>query len=80
MTRECEDMTHAEHLAWAKERALEYVDRGDLYEALASIASDLRKHPSTDTLTTAMLVTSIGARAALDGDDAEMRRFIEGFN
>jgi hypothetical protein len=36
--------TRAEHLAWAKQRALEYVDAGDLTSALASFFSDLRKH------------------------------------
>lgn len=38
-------MTRAEHLAWAKQRALEYVDMGDISGALASMMSDLGKHP-----------------------------------
>lgn len=37
-------MTRAEHLAWAKERALDYVDT-DQAAAFTSLASDLRKHP-----------------------------------
>lgn len=38
--------TRAEHLSWAKERALEYVERGELQDAFNSIASDLGKHPA----------------------------------
>lgn len=34
-------MDRAEHLAWAKARALEYVARGELANAIASMASDL---------------------------------------
>ena len=39
--------TAQDHLAWAKGRALEYVDQGNVPDALASIGSDLRKHPDT---------------------------------
>ncbi|MGH3813435.1 MAG: hypothetical protein ACRDUV_13435 [Pseudonocardiaceae bacterium] len=39
--------SRAEHLAWCKQRALEYVDQGDLQNAFASMASDLGKHPDT---------------------------------
>ena len=34
-------MTRAEHLRWAKDRALEYADRGDVANAMAS--GELRK-------------------------------------
>lgn len=37
-------MTRSEHLAWAKQRALEYVDAGDLRSAVALMGSDLQKH------------------------------------
>jgi hypothetical protein len=40
-------MTRAEHLSWCKQRAIEYVDNGDLPQAFASMSSDLRKHPET---------------------------------
>lgn len=36
-------MTRAEHLQWAKDRALEYVAIGDMNQAFASMTSDLRK-------------------------------------
>lgn len=37
-------MTRDEHLAWAKKRAHEYVDCGDLPNAINSMVSDLGKH------------------------------------
>ena len=42
-----EETTRAEHLAWCKRRAMEYVDAGDLSNAVASMGSDLSKHPET---------------------------------
>lgn len=39
-------MTRAEHLAWCKERALEYLPH-DPQQALTSMFSDLGKHPET---------------------------------
>jgi hypothetical protein len=38
-------MTREEHLNWAKTRAFEYLDRNEPDNALASILSDLGKHP-----------------------------------
>jgi len=34
-------MTRDEHLKWCKERALEYVDAGDLQQALTSMLWEL---------------------------------------
>lgn len=42
-------MTRDEHLAWAKTRALEYLDEGDRTSAVASLISDLGKHPETSS-------------------------------
>lgn len=72
-------MTREEHLAWCKQRALEYVDHGDLTNAWASMASDLTKHPETEkhaaiTLGTMMLMSGHLSTAP------EMRKFINGFN
>jgi hypothetical protein len=36
-------MTRSEHIGWAKKRALEYLDAGDLQQACASMVSDLGK-------------------------------------
>lgn len=41
------NLNRAEHLAWCKERALEYVESGDLCQALSSMLSDLSKHDET---------------------------------
>ena len=41
-------MTRSEHLAWCKERALEYANMGEFQSAVASMGSDLRKHPETE--------------------------------
>ena len=43
-------MTRAEHLEWAKGRALAYLERGEPDNALASILSDLSKHEETAEL------------------------------
>jgi hypothetical protein len=39
------ETTRDEHMRWCKTRALEYVERGDGAQALASMTSDLGKHP-----------------------------------
>ena len=71
-------MTRAEHLAWCKERALEYVEAGDLTGAFASMTSDLNKHPETEGHTG----TELGFMQIMVGGlntPAEMRRWIEGY-
>ena len=70
--------TRAEHLAWCKQRALEYIgiNNGD---ALASMLSDLGKHPDTNGHTAISLGVMMAAAGQLDNDD-EMRKFIEGFH
>ena len=54
-------MTREEHLAWCKQRALEYVDRGQPLEGITSMMSDMRKHPecksdALDSLTMGLLM------------------------
>lgn len=71
--------TRAEHLAWCKERALEYCDAGDLQNALASMGSDLQKHPETAGHIGVGLGLAMMAGGQLS-TQAEMRKFIEGFN
>lgn len=72
-------MTRAEHLAWAKERALEYVDHGDLVSASASMGSDLSKHPELADHAGIKLMM-LHMMAGLLNTPADMRHFIEGFN
>lgn len=69
-------MTRAEHLAWAKERALAYLP-GNPPEAMTSMMSDLTKHPE--------LKEHIGLRIApmfygAHNDPQAVRRWIVGFN
>ena len=69
-------MTKAEHLKWAKDRALVYCDTGNPQEALVSFMSDLGKHPETAGHPAIMLRTMlmIGGRLSTPED---ARKFIE---
>lgn len=70
-------MTRAEHMAWAKQRALEELGRGSGVDAMASMLSDLYKHTETERS------APIGALIAITvnhRDPEAVRRFIEGFN
>lgn len=72
-------MNRTEHLAWCKQRALEYVEAGDVQGAFASMTSDLRKHPETAD----HAGTELGFMQMMAGmldSPAEMRRWIEGYN
>lgn len=74
-------MTRAEHLRWAKDRAMDYANSGDFANAFASFTSDLTKHPE---LTSALeLQMSLGSQMFFGGmlnSLHEMSRWIEGFN
>ena len=69
------DMTRAEHIAWCKVRALEYLP-DDPAGAVSSMLSDLNRHEETvDPIgVTGLLLTS----ALLSGAEA-VRTCIEGF-
>ena len=74
-------MTREEHLQWAKDRALEYADRGEMASAIGSLRSDLGKHP--DTAASCSAVDELMMPLAMAGKfdrPGELRRFIEGFN
>ena len=69
-------MTWEEHLAACKKRALEHVDKGDLEEAVLSMALGIQEHPETrmndfllDTLVTAATFRwhSVGIREWIGG-------------
>lgn len=47
MTGFAKDGSRSGHLAIAKRRAIEYLDAGDMHNAISSIANDLNKHPDT---------------------------------
>jgi hypothetical protein len=71
--------TRAEHLAWCKKQALKYVDNGDTANALASMGSDLGKHPETAKHPAIELGVMMLMAGQLNSPQ-EMRKFIEGFN
>jgi len=74
-------MTRQEHLQWCKNRALDYVNAGDLSDALASMLSDLGKHP--ETAPSAQSCGPLGVMLMMSGKlstQEEMKTFIEGFN
>jgi len=74
-----ETETREQHLEWCKRRALEYVDSGDLNQALASMGSDLGKHEETRNhagIKLGMMMLMSGQLSTPD----KMRKFIEGFN
>lgn len=72
-------MKREEHLSWCKDRALEYVDAGDLNQAFASMGSDLSKHSETAGHSGIQLGAMLLFGGHLSTTD-EMRKFIEGFN
>jgi hypothetical protein len=69
----------AEHVAWCKARALEYVEAGDNQQAFTSMASDMGKHPETAGTDVQML----GMMLLMNGHlttQQQMRDWINGFN
>lgn len=72
-------MTRQEHVEWCKSRALELVEAGDVAGALASMTSDLSKHPETRGHSG----VELGMMLMMGGHlstPAAMRKFILGFN
>ena len=71
-------MTREEHLDWCKKRAMEYVQRGDLTNAVTSMLSDLGKHKETEPYLKWASLMGIGM--LLTKDSQNVVRFIQGFN
>lgn len=69
-------LSRDEHLAWCKGRALEYWRRNELTDAVASMLSDLGKHPESRIPDA---IAALGLLAAVSGDRLAVFRFIEGF-
>jgi hypothetical protein len=69
----------AEHLRECKRCALEYLDEGDVMNAVTSMLSDLDKHPGT-RLGPGSVLVQLGMLTIIDRDEEGARRFIEGFN
>jgi hypothetical protein len=71
--------TRKEHLAACKERALEYVERGELANALQSMWQDLRLHPETANHSGIRLGSTLLVQGHLNTPD-EVRRHITSFH
>ena len=72
--------TRDEHLQWCKDRAMEYVKRGELLEGVTSMMSDMDQHPETKL---PPVLSQLGLLAAVDaqkGDRRAVERYILGFN
>lgn len=72
-------MTRDEHLAWCKERANEYLARGDIKNGVTSMLSDLQKHPETELKPDSPL-GMLGMMAIMSHDPRDAKRFVDGFN
>jgi hypothetical protein len=59
-------------------RALEYLDKGDIINAVTSMLSDLSKHPETKALGDGLAL--MGVHIIARRDRAAAQRFIEGFS
>lgn len=73
------ETSRADHLAWCKARALQYLDAGDNDNAFASMMSDLGKHPET----AGHIAIDLGMQLLMGGflsSERQMRDFINGFN
>lgn len=74
---ETNERPRAEHLEWCKQRAREYLARGDAQNAITSMASDLEKHSAWRGKP---VVGMLMLAAAMDGSMTAARRYVEGFN
>jgi len=75
-------MTREEHLQWCKDRAMEYVNRGDLLNAVTSMMSDLQKHPETAD-NGAGALGMLGIMAMMRAQECDLpfvTSYIKGFN
>ncbi len=73
--------TREEHMQWCKDRAMDYVHRGDLVNAVASMMSDLDKRPETKSTGDALAALGLmAAMQATQGDRDGVERYILGFN
>jgi hypothetical protein len=71
-------MTRDERLEWCKARAREYLQRGDLVNAVASIISDMnQKYEGLPPCPAELAI--IGIMNAANGDCHAVSAFIEGF-
>jgi len=68
----------AEYIKWAKDRAINILDTGDINGAWASMASDISNRQDAQDTTAILLGTQLMAGGKLSTVD-QMRDFINGF-
>lgn len=71
-------MTREEHLQWCKDQALAYLKENNVKDAIASMISDMTKHPGTAGYPS--MLNQLGLMYVLQNDNEGARRWIEGFN
>jgi hypothetical protein len=72
--------TREEHLEWCKERAREYLNEGDLANAVASMGSDMDQHPETRMAGEKMgMLMYVALIRITEGDVQGVRDWVEGF-
>jgi len=72
-------MNRQEHLQWSKDRAMQYVNSGDLKNAFASFMSDMGKHEETSNHAALQLGTMLLIGGHLSSA-SQMKDWILGFN
>lgn len=78
-------MNRDEYLAWAKQRAIEYVEIGELPNAVASMVSDLSQAPKNFEFGSDYTIHTLGAVGIAilvqesANKSAEIRKWVEGF-
>lgn len=72
-------VSRVEHLNWCKKRANQYLDNGEVQNAITSMLSDLCKHDETKNIAEGPMAM-VGILVATGGDKIEARHFIDGFN
>jgi hypothetical protein len=73
------DISREDHLQQSKDRALALVEQGDFDQAIASMISDLKKHPQISIhpkVEQALLISILFKRP----DKRELIKWINGFN
>lgn len=72
-------MNRSEHLQWCKDRAMEYINRGDVQQGITSFMSDMDKHNETANHSALQLMAMMMFSGQLSSA-SEAGKFIQGFN
>jgi hypothetical protein len=79
MSEYAEAETRAMHVQWAKEIALDYLQRGALKDAMAAMLNELHRYDDTLALAADPMKLAEGYERVMDGDIDGMRAWIERF-